>query len=902
VSDQGERWRAIEALFYRALEQDPPNRDRFLDQSCAGDAELRHEVASLLAAAEAAGGSLESSIEQTIRRTAAEAVMPTPTRRVGRYRLIREIGHGGMGVVYLAERADGEYEQRVAIKLVKGHVAGEEARRRFLIERQILARLEHPAIARLLDGGTTGDGTPYLVMEYVDGDRIDDWCRTEAVAVEQRLQLFLRVCDAVESAHRQLIVHRDLKPSNILVTRDGRPQLLDFGVAKLLDDDETGATHTGERRLTPAYASPEQALGRPITTATDVYSLGAVLYELLAGRPAFAAAELTPAQILDAICTETPPRPSLAADQGDETTPDRRRLRGRLEGELDAIVMTALRKEPERRYASVAALAEDLRRHLAGLPVAAHSERWSYLAGKWLSRHRLAVGAAVVALASLLGGLFLATRGLVEARRANRELAAANQETVRESEKLSAVNEFLIDMLSASGPGQQGATVKVVDLLGPAAERLPEVYADQPEVAAALTETLGQAYLPLGLLDEAEEVLRQGRAAAAERLGPSSAETLRLERGLAATLLHRERFAEAAELLSAGMARRENVLGTDHEETIQAQLLLAELLDLMGRPEQAEGLVRRVLDQRVASLGANHPDTLEAVHALGGLFEATDREAEATELFEREVAGRRQLLDPDDLATAYPLASAMDYLSASLEARGMRREAMQVRREVVDLMRRVEAPPDRIAQSLSNLGVSFEGEGRFGEAAALYREALSELSEVDADHPGRLLVLSNLGDALLASGRLPEAISAYREVVAGSRRTLGPEHSKTTLTRVRLARALARDGECDEALEIFRRTGQIDPEESLYVWLRDFRGVLHAAALFRCGDDSGAEKLLGPSVDELLRTAAPTPFLARDAIGEVIEVFEARGDGTRADELRALLEAPGDRGAGGQTP
>lgn len=897
-----DRWDQVEDLFHRALDQEPARRAAFLQAECAGDPELLADVASLLKSSLKPDGRLDR-IPDAVRNTAAAAIVESIDQRVGRYRLVREIGHGGMGVVYLAERADGSYEQRVAIKLVKGHVAGDEARH-FVTERQILARLEHPAIARLLDGGTKEDGTPYLVMEYIDGERIDHWCRSRDLSVEARLRLFLEVCDAVESAHRQLIVHRDLKPSNILVTADGQPHVLDFGVAKLIDDDEAGRTETAERRLTPGYASPEQVLGHPITTATDVFSLGAVLYELLAGPPAFPVSELNPAQLLDAVCTRNPPRPSQAADEADEAdeageTPSDRRLRRRLEGELDAVVMTALRKEPERRYASVAALAEDLRRHLAGFPVAAHSERWTYLVGKWLSRHRLAVGAAVMALVSLLGGLFLATQGLLEARRANFESALANEETARESKKLSAVNEFLVEMLSASDPSQQGATVKVVDLLGPAADRLPQVFADQPEVGVALTETLGEAYLTLGLLSEAEDVLRRGQATAAERFGPVSREALRLERGLAATLLQRERFAEAAGLLSEGMDHREAALGTDHDETIQAQLLLAELLDLMGRPEQAEPLVRRVLDQRKARLGANHPDTLEVVHALGGLFEGTDREAEATELFEWEVAGRRLLLDPGDLATAYPLVRAMNYLSASLEGRGMRREAMQVRREAVDLMRWVQAPPDRIAQALSNLGVSLEGEGGFDEATKVYREALLELSEVGADHPLRLLILSNLGDALLASGRLPDAIPAYREVVAGSSRTLGPEHSRTVLARVRLARALARQGECDEALEIFRRTRRrFEADDSLFAWLRGFHGVLHSAALFRCdNDDSRAEQLLGTSVDGLLRTAAPTSFMAREAVGELIEVFETRGDKSRADELRALLEVPrlGDR-------
>ncbi len=391
-----ERWRRLEELFLAASELPARGRDAFLDRSCGGDAELRAGVLELIAAAEGSEARLERAVRGTLEMAAGEGGEDggePAYRRVGPYRIVREIGRGGMGTVYLAERDDEHYRQRVALKVVRRGPDSRELRRRLRQERQILANLDHPYIARLLDGGNTEDGLPYFVAEYVEGEPIDRYCDRRRLKVARRLELFREVCRAVQYAHGSLVIHRDLKPSNLLVTTDGTPKLLDFGIAKLLDSEtpEAIATVTGLSLLTPEYASPEQVRGETLTVATDVYSLGVLLYELLTGRRPFQVDRRRQLELLKAICEARPERPSdavfrreeVANPAGDGSTlltpeavsgprQDRpEKLRRRLRGDLDNIVLRAIRKQPERRYGSVDQLAEDVGHHLAGRPVRA---------------------------------------------------------------------------------------------------------------------------------------------------------------------------------------------------------------------------------------------------------------------------------------------------------------------------------------------------------------------------------------------------------------------------------------------------------------------------------------------------------------------------------------------------
>jgi len=403
-----DRWRLIEDLFAKALEYPHPERQTFLQHACQGDADLQREIESLLDA--------DAPGERLIELPLQDSDMSG--RRIGPYRLIRLIGHGGMGAVYLGVRDDDQYRKQVAIKLLKRGMDTDFMLSRFRQERQILANLEHPFIARLNDGGDTDDGLPYLVMEFVDGVPITKYCDEKSLSITERIRLFRLVCEAVQYAHQNLVVHRDIKPSNILTTKEGVPKLLDFGIAKVLEPGASvGATLTRRelRMLTPDYASPEQVRGLKISTASDTYSLGAVLYELLAGRRAHQFASQSITDMERTICDVDPRKPSLAASKD---------LRRRLSGDLDNIILTAMRKEPVHRYASAAEFSEDLRRFLEGLPVVAHEDRWAYRTGKFIRRNRLAVTAGSLVIASLIGGIVATT---VQARRAERRFQLARQ-------------------------------------------------------------------------------------------------------------------------------------------------------------------------------------------------------------------------------------------------------------------------------------------------------------------------------------------------------------------------------------------------------------------------------------------------------------------------------------------
>ena len=522
-----ERWQQVKQLFHDALEVEEGQRPAFLERACAQDAWLREQVEQLLAHDGEAVGFLEApafAAAQVQEDGGGEGL--AADQRVGPYRLVREIGRGGMGVVYLAERDDGEYRHQVALKLIKRGMDSDEILRRFRYERQILANLNHPNIARLLEGGTTEDGRPYFVMEYVEGQPIDRYCDEHRLSTTERLRLFLTVCAAVRHAHQNLVVHRDIKPGNILVTAEGEPKLLDFGIAKLLaagDRAQAAASQTGRRAMTPAYASPEQVRGDAITTVSDVYSLGVLLYELLTGRRPYRVSGDTPPAVERAITDEEPERPSLAvgrvepAADGDgpvaartaeslsavrEGSPER--LRRRLAGDLDAILLTALRKEPERRYASVEQFSEDIRRHLDGLAVAARRDTLGYRTTRSIRRHKAGVVAAGLVVATLLGGM---ATTLWQARAARAQRAAAEaQRVLAETQRAKAerrfndvrklANTFIFDFYSDAGklPGSLALRERMVKTALEYLDNLAKDAGDDP----ALQGELASAYERVG--------------------------------------------------------------------------------------------------------------------------------------------------------------------------------------------------------------------------------------------------------------------------------------------------------------------------------------------------------------------------------------------------------------------
>jgi non-specific serine/threonine protein kinase/serine/threonine-protein kinase len=504
-----ERYHRVKEVFQAAIELEPLARAAYLAKACADDVSLKAEVERLITASEEAESFIEEPayhLADTLATKKIQTSAPVEGDFIGQYRVIREIGHGGMGTVYLAIRADDQYRKRVAIKLINGGANNDYLRRRFLSERQILASLDHPNIAKLLDGGTTEDGSPYLVMDYIEGSPIDEYCDHNKLSTAERIKLFRNVCAAVHYAHQNLVIHRDIKPGNILVTADGTPRLLDFGIAKLLNPELVGQTHdltAGPMGpMTPEYASPEQVRGETLATSSDIYSLGVVLYELLTGHRPYKFTSRLPHAIAQIVCEQEPERPSTVINRvetspysvSDTVSPESvsrtregqiDKLRRRLQGDLDNIVLMAMRKEPQRRYASVEQFSDDLRRHLEGLPCIARKATLSYRGSKFIRRNRVAVAAAILIALTLIAGV-IAT--LWEARIAREQRSKAEQ---RFNDVRALANSFMFDIhdkienLPGSTPARQLLVNKALQYLDNLARESSDDAALQNELAAA---------------------------------------------------------------------------------------------------------------------------------------------------------------------------------------------------------------------------------------------------------------------------------------------------------------------------------------------------------------------------------------------------------------------------------
>src|SRR5688572_20503777 len=587
----GDRWIRLQQLFAELREAAPDERIRWLSQVAREDDALAANLRSLLDA-DSTSGPMDSLAEHLTPVSTWLAGTARVPDRIGAYRVIRELGRGGMGEVYLAERADGHLEQRVAIKLIDESRDDDPQHRRFLAERQILADLVHPNIARLLDGGVVDDGRPYLVMEYVDGQPITDWCDQRRLSLRSRLALFCDVCAAVQHAHQKLVIHRDIKPSNILVAGDGRVHLLDFGIAELIApaDRLPDASQEEPGAMTPEYASPEQVRGDPLTTATDVYSLGVLLYVLVTGRRPYVLTRGLLADMADVICNHVPEAPSLRAARGDVDATSRGTSAGQLaramHGDMDGIVAMALQKNPGDRYASADALREDIERHLARHPVVAHRGGLRYRALKFAHRHRIAVTATGLMFSGLV---VMLSAAVVQGRRANRERIRAEQ-ALAQSEGIAG---FMLELFRSGGADDTASAegLTAIDILRRGAARA-NALSDQPLVQARLLDVVGQMSLHLGQLDDAQRHLEQ-----AVSIRRQAGAVARPE--LPASLIHlawvyraRNEREQARTLVAEALGIREATLGTRHPDVAEA---LYELVGLLAEQSRSDCIVRRCL-------------------------------------------------------------------------------------------------------------------------------------------------------------------------------------------------------------------------------------------------------------------------------------------------------------------
>jgi serine/threonine-protein kinase len=623
--DSLDRWQRIEKVFHAALDMPAGERSAYLAGACE-DVSIRTEVDRLLKAHERADGFLRAA---PVQDRDAQDELAMLGRRIGPYRLEEYVARGGMGAVYRAQRADEEFEHQVAIKLVNSWMVTPMARRRFVRERQTLAHLEHSGITRLLDGGTTEDGIPYLVMEYVAGLPIDAYCAAHGLTITDRLGLFCEVCEVVAYAHRNLVVHLDLKPNNILVAEDGRPKLLDFGIARMLTgpSDVSAANVTSQqmRALTPQYASPEQIRGEPVTTAADVYSLGVVLYELISGRRPYRLTGRSTYEETRTICETDPRLPSDAVMRGADGAGDGEddgrdwkfpeppgRLRRRLRGDLDAIVMKAMQKQPAGRYDSVTALADDVARHLNGQPIRARHHSRGYRAAKFIRRNIVAIATAAIVALSVVGGGVAASIGLV------RE-AGARRLAQDEAAEAAAINSFLNEMLSSVDPGRDGRDVRVTEVLERAANDVGSRFEDRPEVQAALRTTIGQSYRALGMLGPAGAQLEKALALREAQRGPEHRETVESLNELGVLRIMQGDLLAAEELLERALDSGRRRWGESDELMLLILHSMAWLRNAQGRLPEAEMILRQLLNTQRQTLGEMHPNTKgRRVHFLRG--------------------------------------------------------------------------------------------------------------------------------------------------------------------------------------------------------------------------------------------------------------------------------------------
>jgi serine/threonine protein kinase/Flp pilus assembly protein TadD len=745
-----ERWQQIKVVLEGALEREEPERAGFVEAACQGDDELRREVESL-AASEAEIGDF---IETPVFRIRLDEVEPLAVgERIGAWRIVRELGRGGMGAVYLAERADQELEQTVAIKVVRRGMDTEEIVRRFRSERQILAHLSHPNIAKLFDAGTTGDGRPYFVMEYVDGKPIDEFCDGRKLSVRERLELFQQVCGAIHFAHQNLIVHRDLKPGNILVTADGVPKLLDFGIAKLLDPTQEAfaLTRTDLRPMTPDYASPEQVRGEPITTASDVYSLGVLLYLLLTGQRPYRPTT-DPQALADAICKTEPVRPSSAIVRTGEIQGETKLLRRQLAGDLDNIVLMAMRKEPQRRYASADQLSNDIGRYLQGLPVAARKDTLGYRTRKFVGRHRVGVSLATAALLLIVG--FSVTVTLLW------------QRAERARERAQAVSGFLEELFSAPDPSRShGADTTAREILDQGSRKMDQSFTAQPEVRADLMSTMARAYLSLGQWDEAKQLFEVALDLHRKTLRRDDPKIVDDLHNLASTLRQLGNDSAAAPLINEALQLQRQRGDTRNIEYARGLTNLAAILEAKGEFDQAKRLYKEALAIKRTLPQVDERDIAKSLNNLGKLAQERGHYDAAEGYYRDSLEIRRRLAkgqpDPDVATALLNLGSFRQDRGDLVGAEAPYKEALALRRKLFP------GPNSKVASVLNNLGYLLQARGDLAGAEIYYREALSIADQTLArDHPTRGIFLRNLASVLVSEGKAAEAETQAREALS----------------------------------------------------------------------------------------------------------------------------------------
>ncbi len=821
-----EQWARIQELFQGALEQPVGARDAWLSGQTA-DPLVIGDVRALLRADESdsdglIGGAI-AAVADSLQSTDAPALVPSPKAdaRVGAYRLEREIARGGMGAVWLAVRADDAYQARVAIKFVRDQFASPGLADRLRAERQILANLTHPNIAWLLDGGTAGDGTPYLVMEYIDGVAIDEWCDRANLGLSARVALFTTVCEAVRYAHAGLVIHRDIKPSNVLVTRDGTPKLVDFGTAKLLAGESQPDVTATMRFLTPNYAAPEQVLGQRITVATDVHALGGLLYKLVTGSPPHDVAGASAAEIERRICEVDPRLPSQVASEAGK--PWARRL----VGDLDTIILTALHRDPARRYESVDRLVDDLRRHAEGRPVLARPDSWTYRAGRFIQRHTVGVTTAAAVVLALAGLVTYYTVSL----RAERDKAAT------EAANSAQVANYLVSVLFLASPQEGGKVASALDLMNTAVRGMDSLQITQPALYANLLQTAGQVYREWGDNAAAEPLFRK-LVALDRTLYPKPADqSIAAKSSLATTLQQEGQFVAAESLFVDGLNESRRLVPIDSIAiAFSLNNLAKDRLDL-GHYREAEAPLaeaaaiyeKKVVERHIAWHGVALRNLARAVRLTGDLPRADSLFTLAIPALKKGYAS----LNPEhpNVSSGYYEFAALKLEQGDLDsARALAMTALGMRR------RGYPHGHPTVGRSLVQLAAIDREAGRLAEAGRELRQGDSILVKfLKPPHPW-------LAEATLERAQLVEATRGARAALPVARRAVAEYDSAYTIgnpetlrARIPLAQMLGATGDCREATAtldsvIAGLTGRLDPQDPWLVQAEKSRRACRARA------------------------------------------------------------------------
>ncbi len=862
-------WQRLEQIFFDAVEHTGDARARFLSDACGADLELRAEVDAMIAAHE---GDRRLSPERW--EDDASAIDPLIGSRVGAYRIERLLGRGGMGDVYLSVRDDAHYEHQVAVKIVRAGARTGEMSERFRRERQILARLEHPNIATLLDGGVTDDGRPFLVMQYVDGVPITDYCDHHHLPLRERLALFRSVCAAVQAAHVQLVVHRDIKPANVFVTAAGEVKLLDFGIAKLLEPStEMASTRPLDRVMTPEHAAPEQVRGEPVTTATDVYSLGVLLYQLITGERPLRLPSSAPSEVERVICEVEPAPPSSVA----------RTNRRALRGELDKIVLMALRKEPVRRYQSARELDADIDRFLSGQPVYAERDTFGYRARKFVGRNRAGVAAAAV-FAAVVAAFVIVTV------RQSQQVAAERDRAVAETAKAERVVGVLTDLFQQSNPRvvPGGDTLRVSDFVAQIEETISEM-TDQPEVQARMWEVLAAIHEARTNLPQARDFFERALSSYQSNDG-HAIDAARVQHSLA-QLTYAEKGAPAAEpLFRESLARHRALLGDAHVDIGVAMRDLAGVI-MDTKPEEAAQLMDGALAISEQHPSTNSDDDVNLAanyNALGMLYTSRREYAQARTTFEHSL----ELLERN-LPTGHPYIFTVTHnLAATYASLGDAETSEKIERELIAAKRTAlgNDSPD-VALSADALAVTLTDAQRYDEALELYTEALRIFEgSYGPHHVSTASTSRNIGVCMALRGQPADGLPYLDRALTISSRGDRPRESGDAFIAMQRAFVAYAATPTDAILADARRAvAEFDtlgksPDASYRVIGRE----MVATILLDRGELAEAEALCRAAVDidtRQLVDGNPRLALGRSLLGAALV---AQG---KTDEGRELLRA-----------